>query len=1066
MRLNKSFFYLSVMALSLIALPLVVGVTGYAADFTLPGNPIAPTACRQDAVVSTDQFTTTGIPQVRTVQPNEQVVAGAWVLADGRVPETSVSAARNCPLTAVGRAFDNYPTNVIGLRVNTSIGNAKDMDLQELDFYWDVNMNGHLDPGLDLLMQVHQESDLTARLDNENQGIVWYNGPESPLFVLGDVQPLNLGVNPVCTIAAVQQVQQTRGTNSRTLFTNATGGPVGAFLVAGPMFVTVNDPNRNVNPAAPDTVTVAITTSPGGVPTLTTVTLIETGNNTGIFVNPAAPALSVAGLLAGGTITATYIDPTNPADTSSTTATVTAIPGGATTAAITNVTTPTTTTVSTTQLTNRDGVPVTRIPVGVVVPNTIDPLEVVIPPATTNAVTTGLFVTVTDPDQNTNPALAESVVVQLTFTGGPATVPLTLTETGPNSGVFRNLAPLAVAGFVNAGGASITATYTDPSNAADVSSATSSTAGTNGVQLVAGVGSLGTQVATQATVLAIPARAIPCAVGILAVVKVGPNPKTGADFALQLQAKAADVPGAFRNSASGGAGGPSLASAISSAFAPSENPQASNILLVATGGHASSTETPVANISNGTGNVETDVTTLNFSNLKTRFRADPIKPGERDAIDIAVALCDGSAEANNQVTFLPPIAGAPPSIAGGLAALPCIASRGTDGLNTGINGATLIFSGPGAKYIRNVRLWADTVGNTYAAKGGGDGILFQPGEQIQQVTARFNPATGEAIAVFGRHQEQILSSTSGLPLIAVDPLCAGVLPGSALTANGALRCAASPTVVNPNPEILVFTSDIGQDAIGSQVDVRLGLEVGDDTAQTGRGICRTRTLPVKLAANCGSNLLTLGPETSSFEIVGPTASTPTTPPPTTTPAVKTIAQVIDANGNGIIDDAEMIAAVGYWTNGTVVPGTGGKTISDQEILKLAALWTTGGPIGTTTASSASGLSEQASVSPLTINVAGSVQVLAVKSVKAQALGNGATQFVVSGSSVAGLSVRVYDLSGTAVFAKTTSGTTLTFRGLGTDGRLLANGVYLYVVTVKGINGQSATTQVKKLVVLR
>jgi hypothetical protein len=43
---------------------------------------------------------------------------------------------------------------------------------------------------------------------------------------------------------------------------------------------------------------------------------------------------------------------------------------------------------------------------------------------------------------------------------------------------------------------------------------------------------------------------------------------------------------------------------------------------------------------------------------------------------------------------------------------------------------------------------------------------------------------------------------------------------------------------------------------------------------------------------------------------------------------------------------------------------------------------------------------------------------------------------------------------------------LTFRGLGADGRPLANGVYLYIVTVRGPNGQIITTKANKLVLLR
>ncbi len=59
---------------------------------------------------------------------------------------------------------------------------------------------------------------------------------------------------------------------------------------------------------------------------------------------------------------------------------------------------------------------------------------------------------------------------------------------------------------------------------------------------------------------------------------------------------------------------------------------------------------------------------------------------------------------------------------------------------------------------------------------------------------------------------------------------------------------------------------------------------------------------------------------------------------------ETIEQAIDTNGNGIIDDAEIIIAVHYWITGQPVPGTGGQIIDDQEILKLVALWTTGSPI--------------------------------------------------------------------------------------------------------------------------
>lgn len=58
----------------------------------------------------------------------------------------------------------------------------------------------------------------------------------------------------------------------------------------------------------------------------------------------------------------------------------------------------------------------------------------------------------------------------------------------------------------------------------------------------------------------------------------------------------------------------------------------------------------------------------------------------------------------------------------------------------------------------------------------------------------------------------------------------------------------------------------------------------------------------------------------------------------------TLEQAIDTNGNGIIDDAEIMAAVHYWITGQLVPTSGGQIIDDQEVLKLVALWTTDSPI--------------------------------------------------------------------------------------------------------------------------
>lgn len=65
-----------------------------------------------------------------------------------------------------------------------------------------------------------------------------------------------------------------------------------------------------------------------------------------------------------------------------------------------------------------------------------------------------------------------------------------------------------------------------------------------------------------------------------------------------------------------------------------------------------------------------------------------------------------------------------------------------------------------------------------------------------------------------------------------------------------------------------------------------------------------------------------------------------------------------------------------------------------------------------------------------------------------------------------LNVQVFNLSGRTVFAEQTTTGTLRFDGLASDGRALANGVYLYVVTVVTEDGRSFRTEVRKLLLQR
>jgi hypothetical protein len=137
--------------------------------------------------MSTDQFTSTGFSQVRTVGPDDQAPAGAWVIADDFVPVTSVVATPNCPLSGI----DIYPLRVVALKLTPTIGSWQDADIQEVDLIQDNNCDAQYDPGLDFTMQTKTGSEL-----QQGKSVTFVNGPASPLFVVGG------GMPPACGAGA------------------------------------------------------------------------------------------------------------------------------------------------------------------------------------------------------------------------------------------------------------------------------------------------------------------------------------------------------------------------------------------------------------------------------------------------------------------------------------------------------------------------------------------------------------------------------------------------------------------------------------------------------------------------------------------------------------------------------------------------------------------------------------------------------------------------------------------------------------------------------------------------
>jgi hypothetical protein len=82
--------------------------------------------------------------------------------------------------------------------------------------------------------------------------------------------------------------------------------------------------------------------------------------------------------------------------------------------------------------------------------------------------------------------------------------------------------------------------------------------------------------------------------------------------------------------------------------------------------------------------------------------------------------------------------------------------------------------------------------------------------------------------------------------------------------------------------------------------------------------------------------------------------------------------------------------------------------------------------------------------------------------------SGEVRFTVEGRGIKDIQVQIYDLSGREVFSSGwVAGETFEWSLMSSHGQLVANGVYLYIVTVRGFDeGELVKSGVKKLVVLR
>jgi hypothetical protein len=167
---------------------------------------------------------------------------------------------------------------------------------------------------------------------------------------------------------------------------------------------------------------------------------------------------------------------------------------------------------------------------------------------------------------------------------------------------------------------------------------------------------------------------------------------------------------------------------------------------------------------------------------------------------------------------------------------------------------------------------------------------------------------------------------------------------------------------------------------------------------------------------------------------------------------KSIEEALDLNRNYFIDDDEILQALKYWFKGEPVPDTNGKVIDDQKLRQLVDIWLNRRPITPS--------SEASSPKETTLNIKGIT-------LSSSPVRHSQVRFKVDGTGIRGIKVQIFDLAGHPVYESDfISGNVFEWRLQTKEGQPLANGVYLYVVRVRGFDGQEYVSEVRKLVILR
>ncbi len=193
---------------------------------------------------------------------------------------------------------------------------------------------------------VNLTSTVASTASSKTYEYSWLAGPNDGGYTIqATAKEGSEGITAVSSLP-LQVTSLDLGTPSTTTFTDSSGNTVPSYTTSGPVYVQVVDRDQNTNTTVAETVTVVVTTNNGD---RETITLTETGVNTGIFRSSAITTNtssvtqnnSALNVVAGATLAANYVDPTDPADTSSASAYIAAPPATAVASVFKSVISPT-----------------------------------------------------------------------------------------------------------------------------------------------------------------------------------------------------------------------------------------------------------------------------------------------------------------------------------------------------------------------------------------------------------------------------------------------------------------------------------------------------------------------------------------------------------------------------------------------------------------------------------------------------------------------------------------------------------------------------------------------------